>query len=69
MTTATLFDKFTTNYTSYDNEKIVVADADYKVNYYKGWYCVIAGTEYEIIGNTATEIFLKIHFFQQDLLN
>ena len=57
MAITTLFDKFTGNFTSYDNTKIVVASASYKVNYYKGWFCVIDGTEYEITSNSATEIF------------
>lgn len=59
MALTTLFDKFTGDFTSYDNSKIVVAGADYKINYYKGWFCVINGTEYEITGNSATEIFFN----------
>jgi hypothetical protein len=59
MALTTLFDKFTGNFTSYDNTKIVVASASYKVNYYKGWFCVIDGVEYEITGNSATEIFFN----------
>jgi len=59
MALTTLFDKFTGNFTSYDNSKIVVASASYKVNYYKGWFCVIDGVEYEITSNSATEIFFN----------
>lgn len=59
MAIITLFDKFTGNFTSYDNTKIVVASASYKVNYYKGWFCVIDGVEYEITSNSATEIFFN----------
>lgn len=59
MALTTLFNKFTGNFTSYDNTKIVVASASYKVNYYKGWFCVIDGTEYEITSNSATEIFFN----------
>ena len=59
MAMTTLFDKFTGNFTSYDNAKIVVASASYKVNYYKGWFCVIGGVEYEITSNSATEIFFN----------
>lgn len=59
MALTTLFDKFTGDFTSYDNTKIVVDSADYKVNYYKGWFCVIDGTEYEITGNSKTEIFFN----------
>lgn len=59
MALTTLFDKFTGNFTGFDNEKIVVASASYKVNYYKGWFCVIDGVEYEIASNSATEIFFN----------
>lgn len=59
MALTTLFDKFTGNFTSYDNTKIVVASASYKVNYYKGWFCVIDGVEYEITSNSANEIFFN----------
>lgn len=59
MALTTLFDKFTGDFTSYDNSKIVVASADYKVNYYKGWFCVIGGIEYEITENSKTEIFFN----------
>jgi hypothetical protein len=59
MAITTLFDKFTGNFTSYDNTKIVMANADYKVNYYKGWFCVIDGVEYEITSNSADEIFFN----------
>lgn len=59
MALTTLFDKFTGDFASYDNTKIVVDGADYKVNYYKGWFCVINGTEYEITGNSKTEIFFN----------
>ena len=59
MALTTLFDKFTGNFTSYDNSKIVVASASYKVNYYKGWFCVINDVEYEITSNSATEILFK----------
>lgn len=59
MALTTLFDKFTGNFTSYDNTKIVVASASYKMNYYKGWFCVIDGVEYEITSNSATEIFFN----------
>jgi hypothetical protein len=59
MALTTLFDKFTNDYTSYDSLKIVVAGVDYKVNYYRGWFCVIEDVEYEIISNTATEIFFN----------
>ncbi len=59
MALTTLFDKFTGNFTSYDNTKIVVASASYKVNYYKGWFCVIDNVEYEITNNSATEIFFN----------
>jgi len=59
MALTTLFNKFTGNFASYDNSKIVVAGADYKVNYYKGWFCVINGTEYEITGNSKTDIFFN----------
>jgi hypothetical protein len=59
MALTTLFDKFTGDFTSYDNTKIVVASADYKVNYYRGWFCVINGVEYEITGNSKTEIFFN----------
>lgn len=59
MALTTLFDKFTGNFTSYDNTKIVVASASYKVNYYKGWFCIINGVEYEITSNSATEIFFN----------
>lgn len=59
MALTTLFDKFTGNFTSYDNTKIVVASASYKVNYYRGWFCVIDGVEYEITSNSTTEIFFN----------
>jgi len=59
MALTTLFDKFTGDFASYDNTKIVVAGADYKINYYKGWFCVINGTEYEITGNSKTDIFFN----------
>jgi len=59
MALTTLFNKFTGNFASYDNSKIVVAGADYKINYYKGWFCVINGTEYEITGNSKTDIFFN----------
>lgn len=59
MALTTLFDKFTGNFTSFDNTKIVVASASYKVNYYKGWFCVIDGVEYEITSNSANEIFFN----------
>ena len=59
MALTTLFNKFTGDFASYDNTKIVVAGADYKINYYKGWFCVINGTEYEITGNSKTDIFFN----------
>ncbi len=36
-----------------------MTSADYKVNYYKGWFCVIDGVEYEITENSKTEIFFN----------
>lgn len=59
MALTTLFDKFTGDFASYDNSKIVIAGAEFKVNYYKGWFCVINGTEYEITGNSETNIFFN----------
>ena len=59
MAITTLFDKFTGISTAFDNTKIVVSGASYKVNYYKGWFCVINGTEYKITANTATEFFFN----------
>jgi len=51
-----IFDKITGTSTSYDASGITNSGASFTVNYYKSWYIVISGIEYQITGNTATTL-------------
>ncbi len=53
---ATLFDKVSGTYESFDSNGITDNEAAFKENEFKDWYVVIGGVEFKIISNTATTL-------------
>ena len=53
---AKLFDKITGTITSYNSSSITDSSASFTVDYYKDWFIVLGGIEYQIISNTATTL-------------